>query len=71
MYPSYGGRGITVCAEWQTPANFYAYLDELGPCPPNYSLDRIDNNGNYEPGNIRWASQSEQNSNRNPYQHLK
>lgn len=67
MYPSYGGRGITVCAEWQTPANFYGYLEGMGPCPPGYSLDRINNNGNYEPGNIRWASQSEQNSNRNPY----
>lgn len=68
MYPSYGGRGITVCEEWHVPANFYRYLEEvLGPCPPDHSIDRVDNNGNYEPGNIRWASASQQNTNRNPY----
>jgi hypothetical protein len=56
------GRGITVCDEWRDdPFSFYRYLDEvLGPCPPGHSIDRVDNDGNYEPGNIRWASQSEQ-----------
>lgn len=58
----YGGRGITVCDEWQTtPAAFYQHLDEeLGPCPSGHTMDRIDNDGDYEPGNLRWATQSEQ-----------
>ena len=61
MWPHYGGRGITVCDEWLNPHAFYAYLDEvLGPCPADHSLDRIDNDGGYEPGNVRWASRSQQ-----------
>jgi hypothetical protein len=68
MYRYYGARGITVCEEWQIPANFYRYLEEeLGPCPPGHSIDRIDTNEDYEPGNVRWASSSQQNANRNPY----
>lgn len=60
-YHCYGGRGITVCEEWQTPANFYRYLDEvLGPRPEGHTLDRINNDGDYEPGNMRWATQTEQ-----------
>lgn len=60
MWPHYGGRGITVCDEWLNPHAFYAYLDEvLGPCPADHSLDRIDNDGGYEPGNVRWASRSQ------------
>lgn len=66
-YAAYGGRGITVCDEWQTPGPFIAYLEtQLGPCPPGYTMDRIDNNGNYEPGNIRWASALQQSRNRRP-----
>jgi hypothetical protein len=63
MYPNYGARGITVCEEWHDPFAFYAYLDTLGPCPEGYSIDRIDNDGDYEPGNIRWASSAEQRAN--------
>lgn len=63
----YGGRGITVCDEWLDPFVFYEYLESLGPRPDGHSIDRIDNDGNYEPGNVRWASVSEQNSNRSPY----
>ncbi len=64
-YARYGGRGIQVCEEWHDPWTFCRYLDEtLGPCPPDHTLDRINNDGNYEPGNIRWATYSEQNQNR-------
>lgn len=59
----YGGRGIVVCPEWID--SFEAFFDEVGPKPsPAHSLDRIDVNGNYEPGNIRWATPKEQRANR-------
>ena len=60
-YKNYGGRGIRVCPEWHDMAVFIAWIEEnLGPCPDGMSLDRINNNGNYEPGNVRWATQVEQ-----------
>lgn len=55
-YKNYGERGIRIHDEWYDVAVFIAYLEsELGPCPEGHSLDRIDNNKNYEPGNLRWA----------------
>ena len=68
MWTDYGGRGITVCDEWLDPFVFYRYLDEvLGPIPDGCSLDRIDNDRGYEPGNIRWATAIEQFRNRRPF----
>lgn len=62
----YGGRGISMCAEWLT--DFSAFLAHIGPRPgPGYSLDRINNDGDYEPGNVRWATWAQQNLNRGAY----
>lgn len=64
-YADYGGRGIAVCESWRISfASFYA---DMGPRPTaTHSIDRMNNNGNYEPSNCKWSTKSEQAFNRRP-----
>lgn len=64
-YPNWGGRGITVCHEWAV--DFMAFYRDVGPRPsPQHSLDRINNDGSYEIGNVRWGTKRQQSQNRRP-----
>jgi hypothetical protein len=64
-YPLYGGRGITVCDAWRGEDGLTNFLNQVGERPGvGYSLDRVNVDGNYEPGNVRWATDTEQMRNR-------
>lgn len=61
---SYRIKNIKCCRRWNSFANF---IEDMGECPEGYSIDRINNNGNYEPSNCRWADQKTQSSNRGDF----
>ena len=61
QYSDYGARGIKVCDRWDS---YDLFLDDMGRCPPKYSLERRDNNGDYCPQNCYWATRTTQNQNK-------
>lgn len=67
-YPRYGGRGITMCRRWLH--SFENFIDDMGPCPKEFSIERTNNDGNYEPGNCIWGTHYVQARNRSNNIHL-
>lgn len=63
-YSSYGGRGITICDRWRGNRGFVHFLADMGERPEGLTLDRVDNDRGYSPGNCRWATPKQQANNR-------
>src|SRR4051812_15448983 len=63
-YKRYGGRGITICDRWIGENGLINFIKDMGVKPEGCTLDRINNDGNYDPGNCRWATHHEQNTNK-------